>query len=171
MLLAVTTMIGLPSCHNDEEDQEYKLLWDTYPIILSIKVVNSAGQNLLDRNVTGNILDEKMTLTIDGQTIDVAMTKPDHAIAKSRHMAPIWYGAYVTVHKNSYCIDISEFEGAVSYRQSMELNLGDKKYELSFTNTVTQKKREIFLDRLYYLDGQLIQSGYNSTGNYTITLD
>lgn len=178
LLLALISLIVFPSCHSAEEEKEEHCPfdWDAYPIELIIKVVNEAGQDILDKSVTDNILNEKMTLTIDRLTTEVAMSKPYNSVGMSRTYLPTWYGAYIWQidgDEKYYCIVIGEFDGALNGRRSMDLTLCGQKYELSFTNSVTYdgKNQKHNFDRCFYLDGKLIQSGGSPIGTYIITLN
>lgn len=174
LLLAITASIIVSSCHNDEEIKEVHIKYDSdfQPISLGVRVINSDGQDLLDKNVEGNILDEKMTLTIDGLTTDVEMSRPKGEMY-SRSLIPIWYGAYIWQIDSERFIYIGDFDGALNGKRSMELNLCGQKYDLSLTNDVTydRKNQKHICVRCFYLDGQLIQSGGSPYGECTITFD
>ena len=156
--------ISMPSCNNDEP------IWDYAPVILKVNVVNQQGDNLLDSQYNGNILDGLMTLTYNGKTSGVALTPPEDLIPQSRYYLPTWYGAFVMSGENYWtypeptepAIFIGEFDGSASGKFDMTLTLGDKSFELSFTSKVNKGdvKREFFID-----------GKKNSNNNlYTITL-
>ena len=178
VILLISTLVVIPclsACHDekDMEDEEHNIYDGCAGTIeLWVSIVNSSGQDLLNKDVDGNILDEKMTVTFKEFPRDVAMTKPDGEVAKSRSIPPKWYGAYIrqtNMNEKINVIAIGEYDGELSTTETMTLDICGQKHILSFTNSYYEKKD--YVNRNFFLDGVLIQSGSSSLGKYTITLN
>lgn len=143
------------------------MIWDYYPIILSVEFVNNDNQNLLEPETQGNLLDEIIKVKCDDVEYEVdpkAVSGPN-----SRYYLPTWSDPYVgnvlmpdgSIQK---CLNIGEYDGAENGTKTVTISVRDKNYVLSFTNKVKGDK----VKRQFYLDGK--PNAYDGSA-YIINVD
>lgn len=76
----------LASC-SDKSDEP---IWDYAPYILSIDIVDSEGNNLLDPEVKGNIADQPIRMLYRDEAYEMLI--PDETNPKSRYYLPRFFG-------------------------------------------------------------------------------
>ena len=174
LLLAICVAVILPSCQSDKDEP---VGGSVEPIRLYFMVYNKAGQNLLDPKVEGNILNKKMQLRMNGQTSNIALSKPSNV---SNGKGVHWYGAYIgsptdeVLHNE---IIIGEFAADKNYKQRLTLYLGGEIYEVEFVNTYCKYDGKPVVSRKYYLNGResggdgLLGGDPNSIWSFGICLD
>lgn len=79
---------GLQSCSDKNDDDD--IIWDYAPYILSMDVVDSEGRNLLDPEVDGNIIGEKIEMFYDDECYPVRFTEIPEM--QSREYFPRFFG-------------------------------------------------------------------------------
>lgn len=107
----------LSSCDND-------VLTDYAPYILQIKLLNSEGENLLDKSVVGNIVDSNIEMSF-GKTI-YPMETPDYLgnSVKSRYYMPTFRGLQRKPDfEEGYILTWGEFDCAKSKNYEFTLNI------------------------------------------------
>lgn len=77
---------GLQSCSDKNEDT----IWDYAPYILSMDVVDSEGRNLLDPDVEGNIIGERIEMFYDDECYPVRLAEIPEM--QSRYYLPRFFG-------------------------------------------------------------------------------
>lgn len=65
MLVAGLVMLLPLGCGDDD------VVWDIAPVVVYVDVTDASGNNLLDRDVQGNIVGEAMTIEYQGEAYGV----------------------------------------------------------------------------------------------------
>lgn len=151
------------ACSNQDEP-EGRVISDYNSIEFEISVTNAAGDNLLNPDFEGNILDCENYMIIDGEKDDIKQEYPFPRISpESRFLYPKWYGACIAPEPYPFGKPASEnkifiggFFGDKNDKVKIELVLNGVSHTLSFSNLLI-KKRIIY--RHYYLDGVEQESG------------
>ncbi len=132
-LIAVCILVigVLSSCKKD--DLEY---YDPcYRFTFDFEVVNKDGANLLDKDVVGNVLDQKMSVTYKDRIFDVALQKPENDMQKDAdHILARFYGAYLEdVESVGLMIMFGDVDllSNKDYRAEVELKISDKVYHVA----------------------------------------
>lgn len=147
-------LCGLSACDDDSD-----LIVDYSPIVLQVWVKDAQGNNLLDPDNPDNILDEEMWIDYKNEVSVVGMGQPDPS-GLTRAYLPQWYGAYIAPAEYLYWdqeyfsidnrIFIGEFDGGNNGEFNVVLTIGDKSYNLSWTNKVNKLNTK----RQFYIDGK-----------------
>ncbi len=139
------------------------LIWDIYPVDIYIRVYNQAGENLLDEEVEGNILENDIKITYK----DVEYRLGED-ISKTRAYLPQFMGLqlYTTnaLGEKDCRMYFGQFEGAASYTLTATLDLGDGvEREVGFIREFKWKSNgDPESKTTYTLDGEEV-SGINIT--------
>lgn len=167
-LLAVT----LTSC-NDDNDMP---IYDYSPYTLLISVENPAGENLLDPETEGNILDETVEMDYDGKTYTMNIVEPGtplHTVKpESRYFMPSFYGLVVYSYPKEYVPELStnhlyfgEFDCAYSGNYVCTLRIPSHGITRKFEIGIVNKNHEVRTS--LSVDGK--EQGQD--GIYTLVLD
>lgn len=153
LIVAVLSLLcGFSSCKDDSD-----VIIDYYPIVLQVWVQDAEGNNLLDPDYPENILDENISIVYKNEISEVVMGRPDD-FGPTRAYLPHWYGAYISPAEYLYGdkeyfssdnrIFIGEFDGGKNGEFNVVLTIGEKSYNLSWTNKVNHLdiKRQFFID-------------------------
>lgn len=118
--------------------------WDIVPGTISIIVKNATGDNLLDPDFEGNILDNEIYVEYDGETYTL-----DENAVETRAIPAIWYGLrYAEAAKRLW---FGQFSTGADYRgEIFTINWGDGtsdeiKFDL-FTRGSHNVKKKIWLN-------------------------
>lgn len=154
-LLSIALAMNFVVACEDQHD-----IIDYVPIVLKVHIQDTAGNNLLDANVPNNILDKNIHIVYDDKVLPVFdfehYTDSLQAEAKSRVLLAEWFGSFIS-KTDSFCKDpleygpmlfVGEFAGDKDGIESVTLFIGDKSYELKFSNRIDGLK----VKRHYYLD-------------------
>lgn len=157
-LFVFTTLIAL-SC-----EEKYPMV-DFPSLSLQIHIRNEAGENLLDPNVEGNILEtqiyathnNKLFLVYDFDEFYDSMV-PSRTDPISSNPFSSWYGVfYSSTDYFSYdpltygpTLFIGQFSSGLIGEEVVFLTIGEKKYKLSFTT----KGSGLVRKHVFYLDGK-----------------
>ncbi len=138
------------------------LIWDISPVNIYIRVYNQTGENLLDEEVEGNIIENDIKITYKD-----AEYRLGEDIEETRAYLPYfsglqYYTANVLGEKDCRMI-FGEFEGAGNYTLTATLDLGDGvEREIGFIREYKMKNNEPDCNTTYLLDGEEV-SGINIT--------
>ena len=158
------------SCGDDNADP---VLYDVSPINFVIEITDGEGNNLLNPEYEGNILDLGIVMDYDGKSypVDVNTQTNYPHLKASRYYLPEFYGlqAYHQIAGesiNRWVLSFGEFEAqtqCAEYDCTLRLeNLGlsyDLKAVATFQDGISNRK--------FYLDGQLL----DGTNVYHIIID
>lgn len=148
--VCILTIGVLTGC---KEDFEY--VTPVHPFTFEFEIVNKDGANLLDKNVAGNVLDQKMTVSYKDRIFDVALQKPENEMWEDAD-SPMahFYGAYIEdVEGDGPKIMFGEVDLLWNNggQAEVELKIGDKAYQ-AFAKYIDVKR---FV--LIYLNGKEIK--------------
>ena len=174
------------SCDNEKEDvlnpeedsQEQPdnepdpdIIFDIFPIELGISVTDKQGQNLLEPETEGNILNSKMYIIVNEKEYEVGMERPEQPYWPdpfTRSLPAEWYGAFIA--PTFWTTDsedpdfsfnrlwIGEFDG-LDDEDKVELYLDGHQFEITITNKMIDWSN-FHIDRHIYLNGEEVGSRY-----------
>lgn len=150
---------ALASC-NDEDD----IIYDFYPYELCISVQNPAGENLLDPDVEGNILDETVEMDYEGKTYPMNIVESGylHEVKPlSRYYMPHFYGLVAYSYPKDYSQELStnhlyfgEFDCAYSGNYACTLRIPSRgitrRFEIRILNKNNNVRRTLYIDYKEY---------------------
>lgn len=138
------------------------VIWDVYPVNLSVEVMDAQGNNLLDPDVKGNIVGEALSLEYKGKTFDVMWDglEPGYMDETKAYLARfygIWRGPVSSgdpvSETNPRVLHIGELPGDENYDVTMPLKCKDKVFNIRVVNRYKTKLNgapsvhtEIYLD-------------------------
>ncbi|MFI3264018.1 MAG: hypothetical protein SNG38_00545 [Rikenellaceae bacterium] len=147
-LTLLFTIIFFGSCSSDDGDD---LIWDIAPVNIYIQVCNQEGENLLDENVEGNILENEIKITYKDEEYLLG-----ESVSKTRAYMPSFNGLQLYNNKMIF----GEFEGAASYTLTATLDLGNGiEKEVGFIREYKTKNGEPQCSTIYTLDGEELEGG------------
>ncbi|MFI3285746.1 MAG: hypothetical protein R3Y08_03750 [Rikenellaceae bacterium] len=138
-------------------DKYDDIIWDYTPMTLDISVVNDKGEDLLDKSVDGNILDNEITITYDGNTYGLG--KGAEPIV-TRECLAVFDGLthYDSPYGNNY-LSFGEFAAYYSYDMDLTLDLGTgKTYDLRYVHNFEHIDllEQPTIENEAYVDGELM---------------
>ncbi len=159
MLAALLPMLMLTGCKSDDDDV---LIWDIYPITMYVYIADADGNNLLDPEVEGNIVDQPMTVEYKGMSYDVQWKTlwPDHSDTRAylarfhgalHHPADVYNPASAD---NPWVLEIGELPGDEDYDETILLKYKNKVFNIRVVNKFTWTKGKPNVDAVVYLNGQ-----------------
>lgn len=163
-LLLLGILLGLTSC--DEEEQ---LEWDIYPVMVDLYVEDSKGNDLLNPNFSGNILQDGITLLYKGveYNLNEKPNSPNEHPQRSslRAYLPHFYGIQTEMDEklNRHYVRVGEFDGADTYENETFVIFWNKekthKSTIRFSTHLKWKKNAP--DKRiseFYLDGNKVET-------------
>ncbi|MDR0907837.1 MAG: hypothetical protein LBM63_04445 [Rikenellaceae bacterium] len=127
-------------------------IWDFNNPNVCFFVKNAAGENLLDPNVEGNILDNEITVDYNGQVFGMDSVQ-------TRALPPVWYGLrvepYSDVLDGTPVLKFGEFSPVEDYHgETFTINWGDDTSdEVKFDLYI---KREPNVIKSLWFNGELL---------------
>lgn len=91
MAIAIFAAISFTSC----DDDEGSIVWDFTPVTVKMDVVDAQGNDLLDPDTSGNLLESGITATFCGKDYDIVDPRAVLADAQSRAILAMFYGLYI----------------------------------------------------------------------------
>lgn len=125
----------LSACGKDD------VIIDYAPVVISVKVQNEAGDNLLDPSVAGNILDRDISVTYEGNNY------PIESVDESGRFWPGFWRGVILV--NGQVLEIGEFDGSSAHEDCV-LHIGTRDIPISYDAKFNGMK----VKRTYYFDGK-----------------
>jgi hypothetical protein len=168
-ILFISSLLLLAACNSNINIQDDRI-WDFSNPDVVFFIRNAAGENLLDPNVEGNILDNEITVEYDDQIYGLNG-------AGTRANKDVWYGLrvepYSDVLDDTPVLKFGEFRTSThsDFRgEAFTLNWGDgTSDEVKFDLYVTWKglgnKREPTVHKKIWLNGKL-----QSDDSLTVTI-
>lgn len=149
----------LTSCGDDDEP-----LIDVAPVKFTIEIVDAQGNNLLDPEFAGNILDKGLEMEYNGETYEAVINTESNALVAimSRAYLPVFYGLQVyeaNSGKAGWIMSFGEFEGAVQQAE-YQCTLRVKDLGFSYKLKAVVKHKGKGYEHTYYLDDTAIKGGY-----------
>lgn len=170
--MALAMALSFGSCSDepsnlDNKDLDEFLLIDYNPINFNVACVNGQGDDLLDKNTNGNIINNDIKIKYDGQWYP--LSESPESPHESRYYLPTWYNPYIGTVKDpdgvmKKVIRIGEIDGSTNGTTVVTLSIGNRVFKLKATNKI---KKATEVTRHYYLDGKKID---NDRGFYSIIL-
>lgn len=177
-ILLLATLFITTSCGNDD-DYELKI-WDFAPTTVSVYVQNANGQDLLDSQTPGNILDDAITLTYNGQTTGLNSNpfyeqwNDGEAQVASRFYPATWRGVFISQDKNGHnFLCIGEWQTEQNFNDDFLLAIGNHNYAMNLDHTFkfTDKKHsDCKITTTLKVNGQEVDANNSTTVTATITL-
>lgn len=160
ILTAVMTIMTTAACSDKNDDMpDDDMIWDISPAGVCIQLVDEAGNNLLDPEVSGNWVDEPMWIEWNDKVFD-AVWKMDDLQLPTRAYMPYFYGTVWSGiwYDNRYHLYFGEFDGVSS--QNLKLTFGitaiNTVYEFEYSHRFGWKnKKPHFDDHITYKGKQI----------------
>jgi hypothetical protein len=138
IFFAISLSVFLSSC---EEEME---VWDFASIEFTVCVQNADGDNLLDKDVPDNILDEDIYLEYNGKNMEMEVWNG------SRYNPAYWYGLILQEDGvNMPCLHIGQFD-VLSRHDECVLHIGGRSYKMAFDAEI--KKHDVAIT--FHFDGK-----------------
>jgi hypothetical protein len=164
LLFALIATVMIPlfiSCDKEENDDDFVVV-DFVPIEFLIHIVNEQGEDLLNPDTEGSIVDEDIRMIYNGKEYSL---QEDSQEAATRYYLPRFYGLRVSKieyedspYYNKYFLYIGEFDGAKDCENcTVKVICGDGSYDtFSYSNKMKRDKKGM-LDsiRHFYHNGKL----------------
>ncbi|MFI3279816.1 MAG: hypothetical protein SNG49_00810 [Rikenellaceae bacterium] len=136
------------------------VIWDVGPVDMYIRVYNQEGENLLDEDVEGNILENDIKITYN----DVEYRLGED-VEETRAYLPEFMGLQLytqnALGEKDCRLYFGQFEGADDYTLTATLDLGDGvEREVGFIHEFEWKKGEPVGETTYTLDGKKLDDNY-----------
>ena len=158
--LVATVMIPLFISCDKEENDDFVVV-DFMPIEFLIHIVNEKGEDLLNPDTKGSIVDEDIRMIYNGKEYSLQEDTQKNA---TRYYLPTFYGLRVSQiqyeespYHNKYFLYIGEFDGAVDCENcTVKVIWGDSSCDtFSYSNKMKRDKKGIHSIRHFYHNGKL----------------
>lgn len=152
MLVAGLVMLLPLGCGDDD------VVWDIAPVVVYVDVTDASGNNLLDRDVQGNIVGEAMTIEYRGEAYGVQWETlwPGYTRAyfaqfhgMLHHPADRYKPASA---ENPWILEIGELPGDDDYDVTLPLKYKDREFDIrvvnrfKWVNDLHARTTEVYLD-------------------------
>jgi hypothetical protein len=151
MALAIlaSTILSMVSCESSDKE--------IYPFALEIYVRNSAGKNLLNPSVSGNITNNKISITYQGKTYqkDSTVTGGGNKTTSDGSTTYNFFGLQTAVNSaGEKYLAFGEIDASVSVtKETLVIDWGDgTKDEIAYTNQVGKNN----VTRSLYINGDKV---------------
>lgn len=152
-LLFTFCCINFTAC--ESENNEDDLIWDFYPIVLSISVQDAQGNDLLNPLTKGSIANQGIKALYKGETYE-----KDVLVERTRAYMAYFYGLQTHVdQKGKFYLTFGEFNGESTFdNEEVIIDWGDNTRDvITFSSKLTWKsKNEPVFDRKLCLNGKEI---------------
>lgn len=166
-LTTAMMLMAAAACSDKNDDMpDDDAIWDIAPAQVSIQLVDEAGNNLLDPEVSGNWVGEPMWMEWNDKVFDVIWKKDDLQLP-TKALLPYFYGAVWNGvwTDNRYHLYFGDFSGESS--QNLKLTFGitaiNTVYEFEYSHRLVWQNKEP------YFDDHIIYQGKQIEG-HTLTL-
>ena len=159
MVWACVVGACLTSCGDDDVP-----LVDVPPVDFMIEIVDAQGNNLLDPDFAGNILDKGLEMEYNGETYEAVINPESNAPVAfmSRAYLPVFYGLQVyeeTPGNADWIMSFGEFEVVVQQAE-YQCTLLVKDLGLAYNLKAVVKHKGEGYECTYYLDDTVINGCY-----------
>ena len=148
------------SCDDNKEEDDR--IWDFAKYDAEFVVKDADGRNLLDPATSGNILDNEIKVSYEGETYDLCIGKENCFIHKhlTRDLPAFWYGLRICeecrkYHEEKSVMMFGEFSPTDNHRsKTFTINWGDgSSDEITFDLYITWKKNDPTVHKNIWLNG------------------
>lgn len=166
-LMVAIVGLAFTSCGDDDDDIK---IWDFSPVSIRLDIVDTEGNDLLDADTPGNILESELTATFDGKEYTLATDDDPDAgplSVKSREILSQFYGLYIQTPDHYFTegkhnlLCFGEFKGFENFDHTVIFHFPTADRDI--TVRVVSKARwdgdTPNWELEYYLDGQQINPG------------
>lgn len=160
MLASMLAVVVLAGCSSSDEPEE-GVVWDISPVTVLVDVVDADGNDLLNPEVEGNIVDGAASVDYKGQTYPVSWRTPYYGYEGTRAYRATFQGALhhpvdrfkPVSAQNPWILEIGELAGDENYDVTMQLKISEKTYSIRVVNEFSWKKHNPRIETTVYLDG------------------
>lgn len=149
-LFMLMSIVFFSGCKEDGGDA----VWDIYPVVYSISIVDTNGNDLLNPATPGALDYSKIKAVYKNK--DYSCQKQE-AITSTKAYLPQFYGLQLRQDKGRFMLDFGELEGAESYKnETIRLDYGDgSSDEISFNRSFKwNKQNEPVISQKWFLNGR-----------------
>lgn len=122
----------LSACSNND------IIYDYEPVVLTLKVQNAEGENLLSSSTAGNILNLAISVTYQGKNY------PLQPFDETGRFWPGFWRGIILV--DGHHLEIGEFDGNLNYVECI-LHIGSRSFPIRYSSKNNGK-------RTFYFDGE-----------------
>ncbi len=170
--LMAVTLVSLSSCNSGNGGN---MIWDVYPIVVSVTVADKAGNDLLDSAATKTVLKNKISLLFKGKQYPLKSyaewLKEKHKADGDFHLSaykPVMQGFLLCNGKNfntkSNFLSFGEIDGAETLKnEKMVIDWGDgTRDEITLYNHVIEGDKDLKCTRKIWLNGKQLKHNTGS---------
>lgn len=154
ILLLCFCTIGYVGCSNQKDGPESDEIWDIYPFVIKIGVIDQKGNDLLNPETEGSIAHTGIKAIYKGMVFE----KDSIVKSKTKAVDVRFTGLYTWEYtEGKYVLEFGAFHGDRDYddeRIILDWNDGSKKDTVVFNHRFYWKKQKPVTENIFYLNGR-----------------